>query len=66
MVEGQLASPHRLADLAVDGTDLIAVGFAPGARLGRVLEELLDEVVEEPALNTREQLLGLARRKVRA
>jgi tRNA nucleotidyltransferase (CCA-adding enzyme) len=66
VVARERRSPHRLADLAVDGSDLIELGIPPGPRLGRVLEELLDEVVEEPALNTREQLLGLARRKVRA
>jgi tRNA nucleotidyltransferase (CCA-adding enzyme) len=65
VVAREVRSPHRLADLAVDGSDLIELGFAPGPRLGRALEELLDEVVEEPELNTREQLLDLARRKLR-
>jgi putative nucleotidyltransferase with HDIG domain len=61
LLERELAGPHRLADLAVDGDDLIALGFEPGPRLGRVLDELLDEVVEEPELNTREELLARAR-----
>jgi putative nucleotidyltransferase with HDIG domain len=65
VVRREARQPHRLADLAVDGGDLIALGFAPGPRLGRVLDELLDDVVEEPALNTREQLLARAGRKLR-
>ena len=32
-----------------------------GPELGRVLESLLDAVVEDPALNTRERLLERAR-----
>ena len=30
VVEQELASPHRLSDLAVDGTDLIELGYEPG------------------------------------
>ena len=30
-------SPHRLADLAVDGSDLIALGYRPGPELGAAL-----------------------------
>ncbi len=61
-VERERTSPHRLADLAVDGGDLIAIGFEPGRRLGSVLNELLDEVVDDPQLNTRDELLSRARR----
>jgi tRNA nucleotidyltransferase/poly(A) polymerase len=60
IVNEQLGSPHRLSDLAVDGTDLIALGFEPGPELGAALAELLREVVEDPARNTREALLERA------
>ena len=60
LVEQELESPHRLADLAVDGADLIELGYEPGPALGRTLRELLDEVVERPALNERETLLARA------
>jgi tRNA nucleotidyltransferase (CCA-adding enzyme) len=60
VVEQELGSPHRLADLAVDGSDLIEIGYQPGPALGRALRELLDEVVERPALNKREALLTRA------
>jgi hypothetical protein len=58
------AQPHRLADLAVDGSDLIAAGFAPGPALGRALRELLHEVVEDPSRNTKAALLSSARAKL--
>ncbi len=59
-VEEARESPHRLADLAVDGTDLIAVGYKPGPELGQTLEALLAAVVDDPALNRRPTLLARA------
>jgi putative nucleotidyltransferase with HDIG domain len=56
--------PHRLADLAVDGNDLIELGFKPGPELGHVLRDLLREVVDDPARNTRAALLRRARAKL--
>jgi tRNA nucleotidyltransferase/poly(A) polymerase len=56
--------PHRLADLAVDGSDLIAAGYEPGPALGRALRELLHEVVEDPSRNTKAVLLSSARAKL--
>jgi hypothetical protein len=48
--------------LAIDGDDLIsALGFEPGPRLGRVLDALVQRVIEEPALNEAPTLLLLAR-----
>jgi tRNA nucleotidyltransferase (CCA-adding enzyme) len=64
VVEAERGSPHRLADLAVDGTDLIGLGYRPGPELGRTLAELLDEVVEDPSLNRRETLLAHAEAKL--
>jgi putative nucleotidyltransferase with HDIG domain len=49
-----------LKDLAVNGDDLIAAGIAPGKRLGIILDSLLQAVIEDPALNTREKLLVIA------
>ena len=60
VVEQELTSPHRLADLAVDGADLIQLGYRPGPQLGETLKTLLDEVIEEPLLNRRELLLNRA------
>jgi tRNA nucleotidyltransferase (CCA-adding enzyme) len=64
LLERERLRPHRLADLAVDGNDLIALGFSPGPKLGRVLHDLLHDVVDDPALNTKDALLGRARAKL--
>jgi hypothetical protein len=61
LLEEELEHPHRLGDLAIDGRDLLEVGLAEGPEIGRVLRELLDAVVDDPTLNTREQLLERAR-----
>jgi putative nucleotidyltransferase with HDIG domain len=47
--------------LVIDGNDLMAeLDIAPGPRLGRILEGLVDLVVADPALNERPTLLLLA------
>ena len=47
--------------LAVDGADLITeLGLAQGPLLGRILDELLERVIADPALNDRPTLLLLA------
>lgn len=51
-----------LKDLAVNGGDLIAVGFQPGKELGEVLEKLLLLVIEEPEKNRKEVLLEEAKK----
>ena len=64
-LERQRDTAHTLAALAVNGDDLIALGFREGPALGVALARLLDEVVDEPALNDRETLLERARELVR-
>jgi tRNA nucleotidyltransferase (CCA-adding enzyme) len=64
VLERERSQPHRLADLAVDGDDLLGLGFTEGPEVGRTLESLLDAVVEEPELNTRQRLLERARERV--
>ncbi|MCM1188597.1 MAG: HD domain-containing protein [bacterium] len=46
-----------LRELAVSGADLIAAGMKPGKELGGTLGRLLELVLEEPSLNTKEKLL---------
>jgi putative nucleotidyltransferase with HDIG domain len=66
MLEHEQQSPHRLADLAIDGNDLIELGFPPGPALGETLRGLLHDIVEDPAVNTREELLERAARRMRS
>jgi tRNA nucleotidyltransferase (CCA-adding enzyme) len=52
----------NVKDLAIDGRILMTeLGAKPGPDIGRVLRALLEEVVEDPALNTKEALLERAR-----
>ena len=61
LLEQELPAPHRLSDLAVDGDDLLAMGFQPGPDLGRALQELLELVVDDPSMNERDRLLEHAK-----
>jgi putative nucleotidyltransferase with HDIG domain len=48
-----------VGDLAVDGRDVMqAFEIGPGRAVGESLERLLQEVLDRPELNTREQLLA--------
>ena len=48
----------RVGDLAVDGRDVMeSLGIGPGPVVGKALEALLEEVLEQPDRNTRERLL---------
>jgi tRNA nucleotidyltransferase/poly(A) polymerase len=60
LLEQERSSPHHVRDLAIGGNELIEVGFAEGPALGRALERLLDDVVEDPGRNTRDGLLRRA------
>lgn len=44
-------------NLAIDGAALIACGTEPGKEVGRLLNEALELVLENPEINTRERLL---------
>ena len=57
----QRGDPLGRGDLAIDGNDLIALGVPRGPRLGEVLDKLLDRVLDDPSLNTREQLSAVAK-----
>ncbi len=66
-IERVRAEAHALhvCDLAVDGADVMrALGIGPGPEVGAALAGLLEEVLEDPARNTRERLLArLAERR---
>ena len=50
-------------DLAVNGNDLIAIGFAPGPEIRRCLESLLSAVQEDRLPNTKDSLLEAVRKE---
>ena len=47
--------------LAITGADLLAAGIPAGPQMGAILDRLVASVVDEPSLNTREELLSRAR-----
>lgn len=49
-------------DLAINGKDLLDIGVPQGKKVGEILDLLFAQVIEEPAKNTREELLAEAKR----
>lgn len=49
-------------DLALNGKDLLDLGVPQGKKVGEILDLLFAQVIEEPAKNTREELLAEAKR----
>lgn len=53
-----------LKDLAVNGKDLITIGYKPGKEIGEVLNNLLDSVISGEYINEKEKLLEIAERRL--
>ena len=49
---------YTLSSLAVNGSDLMAAGVAPGPAVGRTLNELLQAVMAQRVPNEKEALLA--------
>lgn len=50
--------------LAIDGGDLKRLGLEPGPQFGEILNSLLERVIEDPALNTNEQLVAIVEQEL--
>ena len=51
--------PVSLKDLAVNGKDLIKLGYKEGKELGKILKKLLEIIIDRPELNKKKILLKL-------
>ncbi|KFN40093.1 hypothetical protein KN63_00340, partial [Smithella sp. F21] len=51
----------KITDLDINGDDLKGIGIQSGPEMGRVLKGLLDVVLEDPLMNTKEKLLEEAK-----
>jgi hypothetical protein len=63
-VQEQIAATNAfsLRDLAIDGNDVMRELDIPrGREVGQILDALFERVLDEPALNTREKLIELAK-----
>ncbi|HEX6128175.1 MAG TPA: CCA tRNA nucleotidyltransferase [Candidatus Limnocylindria bacterium] len=59
------ADPMAHGQLAVDGNDLVReLGLRPGPLVGRLLDGLMEAVLDDPGLNRRATLLALARERI--
>ena len=47
-----------LKDLAVSGKDLILAGISPGVEMGKLLQTMLEDVLDNPEHNTRDYLMA--------
>ena len=54
----------KVTDLMIDGEDLMAIGFEAGPQIGIVLNDLLELVLDDPMINTKENLLAIATKKI--
>jgi len=59
----ELHQPFEVTDLEIDGNDLIkSLGLKPGPVIGEVLQQLFEQVLENPEKNTKEFLLEEAKK----
>lgn len=52
--------PYQISQMQINGRDLLKIGFKAGREIGDMLKLLLDEVVIDPSLNTRDYLIKRA------
>ena len=58
------SAPSCIGDLAIGGAELVALGLC-GKEIGEMLDFLLEAVINDPALNTREKLVLTATEKLK-
>ena len=56
--EGQCVS---IRDMKINGRDIIAMGVPQSSKIGEIIKQLFDEILEDPSLNNREYLLQRAK-----
>lgn len=54
------SSALSLKDLKVNGKDLMEAGIQPGKKLGQILNELFQTVIDDPQMNDKDKLLKVA------
>ncbi|MDO8183924.1 MAG: HD domain-containing protein [bacterium] len=61
MIEEAMRAPTSVTMLKIDGNDLIKeLKIKPGPKIGYILHALLEEVLDDPKLNTKDYLLNKA------
>lgn len=57
-------NPLSLSDLAVKGSDILPFCVGNHAKVGKILNELLNMVVENPALNEKDKLIEIVKKEL--
>jgi tRNA nucleotidyltransferase (CCA-adding enzyme) len=52
--------PFGIKDLAINGSDMIELGYKPSKELGDALNTILELIIDNPELNTKNQLQEIA------
>lgn len=59
----QLHQPFSVGDLEIDGDDLMnELDLKPGKIIGEILNDLFEKVMDNPELNTKDQLIKIAKK----
>ncbi len=53
----------KVTDLDIKGSDLIELGIDPGPEMGKILNDLLEMVIEDPKLNDKKRLKEIIKEK---
>ncbi|CAH2213075.1 CCA tRNA nucleotidyltransferase [Tepidibacter aestuarii] len=56
--------PLCVNDLAINGNDIIELGIKPGKKIGKILNELNELILEHPEFNTKKYLLNQVRKYI--
>lgn len=56
--------PLSIKELAINGNDLMKIGYPKGIIIGTVLNDLLELVIKKPELNRKDILIGEANKKL--
>lgn len=59
LMEEAKTKPLSIADLDINGRDIIGLGITDGKRIGSYLEMLLESVLQNPERNSKEQLIQM-------
>lgn len=64
-IHSELHQPLKVTDMVVDGHDIMTeLGIKPGPDIGRILNSLFEDVLENPENNNREYLISKMKRLI--
>ena len=55
-------TPKKRSDLAINGSDLIALGYPQGKIIGDILNKIEEEIIDDKLENNRDDILAFVRK----